>query len=331
MPAPDLRLFALSETHDFGARVAAAMNRSLDDHEEQTFTDGEHLLRSLVNVRGRDVFVVQSLHGGPRYSISEKLTRLLLFIGALEDADARRITVLIPYLCYARKDRKTRPRDPVSTRYIAAMLEAVGADRVVTMDVHNLAAFQNAFRVGTDHLEARPLFVQHAAHTLSDEERLVVLSPDEGGVKRAARFAEGLRAALGRDIQTAFVEKIRREEGVSGGTLVGDVAGATVLVLDDLISTGGTIAQAAQSAAEAGAARVILVITHGLFVGAAAATLQAAPIAALWTTNTIPPFRLQDTAARDLLTVCDAAPLFADAIRAIHTGGSVTKLLRVRG
>jgi ribose-phosphate pyrophosphokinase len=136
---------------------------------------------------GADVFVIQSLYGEPGESVNDKLSRLLFFAGALRDASAGRVTVMAPYLCYARKDRKTQTRDPVTTRYVASLFEAVGVDRVVTIDVHNLAAFQNAFRCRTEHLEARPLFARHLAKTCADDD-LVVLSPDVEARSGLRRF-----------------------------------------------------------------------------------------------------------------------------------------------
>ena len=157
-----LRLFALHATAELGNDVAAALGQPLAAHEERDFEDGEHKTRPLDGVAGCDVYVVQSLHGGPAESASDKLVRLLFFIGALKDAGAARVTAVTPYLAYARKDRRTKPNDPVTTRYVAQMFEAVGADLIVTLDVHNPAAFENAFRIRTVALTAAPLFVDYA-------------------------------------------------------------------------------------------------------------------------------------------------------------------------
>lgn len=322
----DVRLFAPSESRGFGRAVAAALNTELDEHFEQTFADGEHEMRSEVNVRGRDAFVVQSLYADDTWSVNDKLCRLLYFLGALRDASARRVTAVVPYLCYQRKDRKTRPRGPVTTRYVARLFEGVEVDRILTMDVHNLAVLQNAFRARTEHLEARPLFVGHVADAVG-ESPVTVVSPDEGGVKRATKFAEGLSATLDREVPTAFVEKVRREENVAGGTLVGTVEGRTAIIVDDIISTGGTITQAAAACAESGAAAVHAVATHGLFVGPAQKRIANSSLDALSVTNTIAP-RLTGAAA-ERLSICDAAPRFAAAIRAIHSETSVSALNEV--
>ena len=321
-----LRLFALSESRSFGQTVAAALDTELDDHHEQTFTDGEHEVRPEVNVRGRDAFVVQSLYADDDWSVNDKLCRLLFMLGALRDASAERVTAVIPYLCYQRKDRKTRPRGPVTTRYVSGMFEAVGVDRVLTMDVHSLAALQNAFSARTEHLEAHPLFVHRLKDMVGDAE-VAVVSPDEGGVKRAGKFAEGLSAVLGREVPTAFVEKMRKDDGVTGGTLVGSVEGCVAIVVDDLISTGGTMTQAIASCAAGGARSVYAVATHGLFVGAANDRLDEAPLDALFVTNTVAP-RLTGP-AQEHLRICDAAPRFAAAIRAVHTETSVSALNEV--
>ncbi|MGA8055721.1 MAG: ribose-phosphate pyrophosphokinase-like domain-containing protein, partial [Burkholderiales bacterium] len=158
MSLEDLRLFALNATSDFAEHMARALGTALSPHEERDFEDGEHKVRPLVGVRGMDVFVVHSLYGEPERGVDQKLCRLLFFIGCLKDAGAACVTAVIPYLCYARKDRRTQPRDPVTTRYVAAALESVGVDRVLALDVHNPAAFENAFRCPTESLEARPLF-----------------------------------------------------------------------------------------------------------------------------------------------------------------------------
>jgi ribose-phosphate pyrophosphokinase len=185
--------------------VSAKLGVPLSPHEEREFEDGEHKARPLVNVRGNDVFVIESLYGDPRHGVNDKLARLLFFLGALRDASAGRVTAVVPYLAYARKDRKTKPRDPVTTRYLAALFEAAGIDRIVVMDVHNLAAYQNAFRCASDHLEARPLFVRHfASRVETGKEELVVLSPDAGGVKRAEIFRQHLERSLGIGIRNAF-------------------------------------------------------------------------------------------------------------------------------
>ncbi len=326
MTTNDIYLFALGESREFGERVAAALGMPLGKHEERHFEDGEHKTRPLENVRGGDVFIIQSLYGEPGTSANDKLCRLLFFIGALKDASAARVTAVLPYLCYARKDRKTKPRDPVTTRYIACLLEAVGTDRVVTLDVHNLAAFENAFRCAADHLEAKKLFVDHFVPRIGSDP-VVVVSPDVGGVKRAEQFRQALSHRLGREAGGAFLEKYRSAGIVSGDAVVGDIEGRVAIIVDDLISTGGTIARAVAACRQRGAKAAYAAASHGIFVGDAARLLADPCLERLVVTDTIPPFRLDAALVRNKLAVLDTAPLFAQAIRRIHDGGSIVELL----
>lgn len=319
-------LFALQASRPFGEDVARQFGIALSAHEEREFEDGEHKSRPLVNVRNKDIFVIHSLYADAQQSVNDKLVRLLFFIGALRDASARSVTAVVPYLAYARKDAKTQTRDPVTTRYVAQVFEAVGTDRVVTMDVHNLAAFQNAFRCRTDHLEATKLFVAHFATLLKEELRITVVSPDIGGMKRAERFRQALSRRLNRELNTAFLEKARAKGVMRGGRIVGDVTG-TAIIIDDLISTGGTLLHAASACRESGASKVYAAATHGVFVGAANRLLSGTELDQVVVTDTIPPFRLDPELTRHKLTVLSAAPLFAETIRRIHTGGSLAELL----
>jgi ribose-phosphate pyrophosphokinase len=323
--APPL-LFALEASRGFGERVAAALGPPLATHEERGFEDGEHKARPLQSVRGRDVYVLQSLHGDAEQSPNDKLCRLLFLIGALKDADAGRVTALVPYLAYARKDRRTKSRDPVTSRYVAQLFEAVGADRVVVMDVHNLAAFQNAFRCRTEHLEARGLFARHLAGRVG-EAPLVVVSPDAGGTKRADDLRGHLARRLGRDVGLAFMEKKRSEGVVSGEAVIGEVRGRVAVIVDDLIATGTTMARAAQACRQRGALAVHALATHGLFSAEAERVLGAAPFDSIVVTDTVPPLRLSPDFRSRRLTVLDAAPLFAEAVRRLHAGGSIVDLL----
>lgn len=324
-----MTLFSLNATREFGARAAEHLGVALSQHEEREFEDGEHKARPLVNVRERDVFVIQSLYADDRQSVNDKLCRLLFFLGAVRDAGAARVTAVVPYLGYARKDAKTQPRDPVTTRYVAALFEAVGADRVVTLDVHNLAAFQNAFRCRTEHLDTSALFAHHFADLLRDEKHVVVVSPDAGGVKRAER----LRRALGRlrqcELPLALMEKARGKGVLTVGRLVGDVAGSAAVIVDDLVSTGGTLAHTARACRAAGARRVFAAAAHGLFVGDAGRVLAADDLEKIVVTDTVPPFRLAPERARNKLTVVSVAGLFAEAIQRLHEGGSLVDLLEV--
>ncbi|MEX0704919.1 MAG: ribose-phosphate pyrophosphokinase [Planctomycetales bacterium] len=322
-----LALFALDASRDFGRAVSEALGVSPSGHEEREFEDGEHKARSLVNVRDRDVFVVQSLYGDAEQTVNDKLCRLLFFLGALRDAAAGRVTAVVPYLCYARKDRRTKPRDPVTTRYVAKLFEAVGADRILTMDVHNLVAFENAFdRTRPEHLQATKLFVQHFADRLRGEDDLVVVSPDVGGVKRAEQFREALARALGASPGSGFMEKQRSGGVVRGEALVGDVEGRTAILIDDLISGGTTLLRAAQACKKRGAKAVHGAATHGVFSPEAEAKLDDPALDSIVVTDTVPPFRLSPRFVERKVTVLDASRMFAEAVRRMHDGGSIVEL-----
>src|SRR5918994_3785990 len=316
-------LFGLNATRSFAEEVVAALGVELAAHEEREFEDQEHKARPLVSVRCQDVYVIQSLHGGPEQSPNDKLCRLLFFIAGLKENGARRVTAVVPYLAYARKDRQTKPRDPVTTRYVAQLLEAAGVDCVMTLEVHNIVAFQNAFRCRTVHLDTRRLFIERAGAVLKDAP-VVVASPDPGGVKRAQLFHEMLEKVLERPVGGAFMEKRRSAGKVTGNLLIGEVAGATVLVIDDLISSGGTMVRAARACRENGALNVYALAAHGLFTGHAGEALTNASLTGTIITDTVPPFRLDQKTIGERLEIVSAAPLFAEAVRRLHEGGSIT-------
>jgi ribose-phosphate pyrophosphokinase len=318
-------LFAPGASREFAELVGRHLGVAPALLEEREFEDGEHKMRPLVNVRDREVFVLHSLYGDAQQSGNDKLCRLLFFIGALKDAAAARVTAVVPYLAYARKDRKSKTRDPVTTRYVAALFEAVGTDAVMTIDVHNLAAFQNAFRCRTEHLEATSLFVAHFAPMVKNS-KVVVVSPDAGGIKRAEQFRQHLGKATGSPVGSAFAEKHRSEGLVSGDLLVGDVSGKDAIIIDDLISTGTTLARTADACRRLGASRVFAVATHGLFIAGAPALLDNSALQEIVVTDTVPAFRLEGSPSRAKVTMISCAELVAQAIHRLHTGGSITEL-----
>jgi len=320
-----LQLFALSATADLGSRIAVELKIGVAAHEEREFEDGEHKSRTLEDVSGNHVYVVQSLHSGPQQSANDKLCRLLFFIGALKDAGAARITAVVPYLCYARKDRRTKPNDPVTTRYIASLFESVGTDCIVTLEVHNPAAYENAFQCRAIALTGTPLFVDYVNANFRNE-ALSVISPDAGGMKRAELLREQLEATLGRSIGKGLAEKHRSAGIVSGNLFVGDVVETTALIVDDLISTGHTLLRAARSARAAGARRVIALVTHGLFMRGSAEVLADPTLDQVVVTDSVPPFRLEHPEHNDKLALLPSAPLLAKAIRRLHEGRSLTDL-----
>lgn len=325
MYSQDIALFALNASRDFGEQVAAALGIALSAHEEREFDDGEHKSRPLINVRGKDVFVIQSLYGDRQRSVNDKLMRLLFFVGALNDASAQRVTVIVPYLCYARKDRKSQARDPVTSRYVAALFEAVGTDRILTLDVHNLAAYQNAYRCRTDHLDAKMLFAHHFAPLLRDAD-VTVVSPDVGGIKRAEQFRVALNHLLGKMPAAAFLEKYRSQGVITGDAVIGDIHGRVAIIIDDIINTGSTIARAVKACHAQGATTIYAAASHGVFTDGANRELANASLTQVVITNTVPPLRLESTVGEKII-ILNAAPLFAQAIKCIHSGGSIVELL----
>ncbi|MGJ4930472.1 ribose-phosphate diphosphokinase [Bradyrhizobium sp. HKCCYLS2038] len=321
-----LRLFALHGTEILGKTIADVLGCGLAALEERNFEDGEHKIRPIESVAGCDVHILHSLYGGPEHSPNDKLCRLLLFIGALKDAGAARITAITPYLCYARKDRRTKANDPVTIRYLATLFEAVGVDVVVTFEVHNEAAFENAFRCPTVALSAAPVLVD-AIKELAGDQAICVISPDLGGGKRAEILREMLEKVTGRPIGKALVEKHRSAGVVSGDMFAGNVADAFCVVFDDLVSTGGTLARAAKAARARGARQVVACIAHGLFMPGAETTLADPAIDRIIATDCVPPFRLPPGPVRNKLQLVSAAPLLAETIRRIHHGEDLAELL----
>jgi ribose-phosphate pyrophosphokinase len=318
-------VFAPLASREFGERVVAVLGIGLAPLEEREFEGGEGKLRPLVAVRGRQVFVLQSLAGDLAGSANDRLCRLLFLAATLKDAGAARVTACIPYMAYARKDRRTKERDPVTQRYVAQLLEACSVDHVLALDVHNLAAFENAFRCPVDHLEFAPLL---ASCLLSGDatDRIVVVSPDIGGAKRAQRLREILAARSGRETGFAFLEKRRSAGVVSGDRLVGDVAGSRAVIIDDLISSGTTLCRGIHACRQAGAARVEAAATHGVFSPEANASLLDAAPDRLIVSDSILPVRLDRRRWGERLLVLPASALFAEAIRRICGGGSVVAL-----
>ncbi|MEY9626364.1 ribose-phosphate diphosphokinase [Sinorhizobium fredii] len=321
-----MRIFALNGTRILGEAIANAVGLPLDEHEERDFEDGEHKARPLVSVRGQDVFVIHSLNGNIENSVNDKLCKLLFFIAACRENGASRVTAVVPYLAYARKDRQTKARDPVTTRYVAQLFEAVGTDQVMTLDVHNLSAFQNAFRCRTIHLNTRSLFAEVIAHK-SGGEPVAILSPDGGGVKRAQLLKETYERISGNAAQFGFMEKRRSRGVVSGDLFAGDVKDATLFIVDDMISTGGTMLRAAEACRQRGAKAVYAIATHGLFGKGAEAMLAHSAVERTVVTDSLAPFRLEEDVLQTSVEVIPSAPLFAQAIRRLDSGGSIAELL----
>jgi ribose-phosphate pyrophosphokinase len=321
----NFRLFGLGATQDYAMKVAEHLEVELSNHVEESFSDNECYVRSDVNVRNCDVFVIQSLYQDSNETVADKFAKLLFFIGSLRDASARRITIVIPYLAYSRQDRKTESRAPITTKYVARLIEAVGADRLLTMDVHNLAALQNAFRIPTDNLEAKNLLADYVAETIDyPPDRVVVLSPDSGGMSRTKRFRNALSQRLHTDVGLAYLDKTHEGRLIRGHEIVGDVKNRAVVVFDDMISSASTISECDRAITANHGELWGACATHGLFVGRVIENLSN--VRRIIITDTIA--RLKE-GFQHKLQVISTAEMFAEAIRRIHAeGGSISDLLK---
>ena len=322
-----MRFFALKGSEDLGSAAARALQVSLDPHEERDFEDGEHKARPLVSVRGEDVFVLHSLAGEGGASPNDRLCKLLFFLATCRENGAARVTAVVPYLAYARKDRQTKARDPVTTRYVAQLFEAIGTNRIVTLDVHNFAAFQNAFRCETVHLDTRRLFTP-VITSLAGELPITIFSPDGGGVKRAQLLKETLAADTGREIGFGFMEKRRSRGVVSGELFAGDVSGAAVFIVDDMISTGGTMRRAALACRERGARAVYALATHGLFGRGAESLFDDPTLDRIVITDSVAAAaRAKGDHPSARLDIVSVGPLIGEAIKRLHSHASISQLL----
>ncbi len=321
-----MRLFALKGSDELGRAAASPLGRKLDPHEEREFEDGEHKARPLVGVRGEDVYVIHSL-AGSEGSANDRLCRLLFFIATCRDQGASRVTAVVPYLAYWRKDRRTKARDPVTTRYVAQLFEAVGTDRIVTLEAHNVSAFENAFRCETVHLDCRKLFVAEIER-LARSMPVVLFSPDGGGVKRAQLLKEEYDRRTGAAAGFGFMEKRRSRGRVSGDLFAGDVAGSAVFIVDDMIGTGGTMLRAAHACRERGAAAVHALATHGLFGPRSDKLLSDTAINRILVTDTVARAASVAAGASTVpVGIVPVGPLIGEAIGRLATGGSISELL----
>jgi len=276
------------------------------------FSDGEIYFQILENVRGADVFVVQPCH----YPVDNHLLELLLMIDAFKRASAWRITAVLPYYCYARQDRKDKPRVPISAKLVADLLETAGASRALTLDLH-APQIQGYFDVPVDHLYASPVLVEYFKQlNLPD---LTVVSPDAGGVERARFFAKRLDAPL------AIVDKRRVDVDVSEVMhLIGDVKGRSTLIVDDIIDTAGTLVKTAEALIKEGATQVYAACTHAVLSGPAIERIAESRITEVVATDSVP---LSDAArAMKKIRVLSIAELLARGIRSIHEESSISEL-----
>lgn len=324
MSANDLMIFGLDQNVALARGVAERLGLELAPHEARVFSDSEMKLRPLTSVRNQDVYVLGSVAADDRGSVNDALCRLLFMAAVLRDAGAAQVTAVVPYLGYTRKDRRTQPRDPLTLRYVAQLGEALGIARVLSVEVHNEAAFENAFRCQAMHLETSQLFARRLATDLAGV-NVTVLSPDEGGIRRAARLRVALDHVLGTRSAVAFMEKHRSADVVTGGGVTGPLEGRTVVIFDDLISTGSTIARAAAEAKERGARQIVAAAAHGIFGAATVKSLGPAPIDRILVSDSLTWDEDVAAALSSKLEVVGLARMLAHAISALHAGGSLTE------
>lgn len=317
-----MQLFCLHQDDlELANELAQELNEPLAPLETRQFEDRECKLRPLLDPAGANAVVLCSLHGAAEDSPHDKLVRLLMFIATLRDHGAAHVTAVLPYLMYTRKDRRTQPFDPLGSRYIAQLFEAMGTQRVVVLEAHNLAALQNAFRIPSAHIAVHTVF-DTLLPELQHEPKLLLASPDPGGVKRAQLWREHLESKLQRNLDFAWVDKRRSQGLISGGLVVGgDLQDATVLVVDDLISSGATMRQAAVGLRAAGARKVLACAAHGLFSGAASELLSDPVIDQLIVSNSVLDWRrrprpVRNQACLNKLRVLSAAPALARCLMA---------------
>jgi ribose-phosphate pyrophosphokinase len=312
-----LMITAGRTSRELGGRIAERIGVSLTDAGLKTFADGEVYCRYEESIRGADLFIVQSICGWERenLTVNDALWELLLMIHAAKHASAHRIVAVTPWYGYSRQDKKSAPREPISARLVAEVLETAGIDRLVAMDLH-AGQLQGFFSKPVDHMTAMPILSQFVQDRLADEE-LVIIAPDAGRVKLVRKFAQKVGAPY------ALMEKERPAQQVAEiGYVIGDVKGKTAVIVDDIIATGGTLNAAAQTVLDEGATRVFAVATHGLFSGQAFEILSKGPLSGIVVTDTIP---LRD-GAPDMITQLTCADILEDSIRRIFTDDSVSEI-----
>lgn len=310
----NIKIFAANSNPDLAAKIAERLELPVGKSSVGMFSDGEISVNLYETVRGSDVFVVQSTSE----PVNDHLMELLIMIDALKRASAGRITAVIPYMGYARQDRKAKARDPISAKLVADLISTAGADRVLTMDLH-AAQIQGFFNIPVDHLLGVPILAPYyAKHFGRDRDDIVVVSPDLGSVTRARNFAQRLNVPL------AIIDKRRPKANVSEVmNIIGDVRDKTVILVDDMIDTAGTITHGAQALVDYGAKEVYACCTHPVLSGPAIERIEASPIKELLVLDTI---SLPDEKKIDKIKTISVAPVFAEAIERIYEDLSVSTL-----
>jgi len=308
-----MKIFTGNANPELAAKIVAYLGCDLGGADIQSFPDGETFVKIRDNVRGADCFVVQPICGQP----NERLMELLIMVDALKRASAARITAVMPFYGYGRQDRKDQPRVPITAKLVANLLVAAGVNRVLTMDLH-AQQIMGFFDIPVDHLYAAPVMVKHLLE--KNLANPVVVSPDTGGVKQAYAYSQMLQCGI------AIVAKQRKgPDEVDAFSLVGDVEGCDVMMVDDLTTTCGTLTSAAKILKKNGARDIYAAVTHGLVTPLGAERLKASPIHELVVTDSVPQHPLPGVQVK----VLSVADLLGEAIRRIHNNQSVTSLFRL--
>ena len=313
-PTHDIKLFAGRSNTKLAQEIADYLGTSIGPMVVKNFADGEIYVQVKESVRGDDVFIIQPLCN----PVNENLMELLIIIDAFKRASAKTITAVIPYYGYARQDRKAKARDPITAKLVADILQAAGADRVITMDLH-AAQIQGYFNIPVDHLVGMPIIAKYFLEKGLDD--LCVVSPDHGSVTRARNLAQVLNCPI------AIVDKRRPEPNKSEiMNIIGNIEGKNCIILDDMIDTAGTICNAANAIKDMGAKAVYAGATHAVLSGPAIERLDASAIEELVLLNTI---QMPEEKVIDKMTFLSVAPLFANAMSLIHKNDSISTLFEV--
>jgi ribose-phosphate pyrophosphokinase len=312
----ELKIFSGSAHPELTREIAQFLGVPVGAARLRRFPDTEVSFQIDENIRGTDVFVIQPTCATPTGSVDQHLMELMIMVDAFRRSSAARITAVIPYYGYARQDRKDKPRVPISAKLVANVLGASGTNRVLTMDLHK-AQIQGFFDIPVDHLFAAPVIIEYLARL--DSPKLTLVAPDAGGAERARAYAKRLGGEL------AVIDKRRSDDGTAEVmNVIGDVAGRTCIIQDDIVDTAGTITKAAMALKNNGAERVLACAVHGVLSGPAIERIEKSPIDKMIVTNTIPQTRALESCSK--IVVLSVARLLGQAIKSIHEETSVSSL-----
>ena len=307
----DLKIFSGNANRPLAEKICNHLGISLGQATVGRFSDGEISVDFQENVRGTDVYIIQPI----AMPCNENLMELLVMMDALKRASARCVTAVVTYFAYARQDRKTAPRTPISAKLVADLITTAGANRMLTMDLHS-GQIQGFFDIPVDHLYAAPVTLEYIRENFSSD--VVVVSPDSGGVERARAFAKRLNTSL------AIIDKRREATAIKAMTLIGNVWGKEAIILDDMVTTGATLTMAAELLIRHGVRTVHACVTHPVMSHHAASNIQGSLLQSLAVTDTIP--LSPEAAALEKIRVLSVAPLLGEAIKRIHNFDSVSSL-----